>query len=234
MEILLIPAVLIAMLYMVFQSAREKRSPWVTLLFIVCFAGISAFGVLFLAAVKASYQGQKEWQQERAFFLGIFIQKLESSGDMKKSAIEMQSEEVKVQTLKVIQKIVSSFRRPAVMFLSGGGAILVFAAALLWFRKVSERRSFPWLLAVLVLLGVCLGCRGVFFWQYANGSDRQMKNFLRCQQEFLMKELSETETDLSIQEIITVIAAETKRVNGFGYGQYIPESLRRKNKTPAE
>ena len=231
MEIFLVPILLISLLYVIFQSVHQRRSPFLTMLLIMFFAGTTALGAFFYGAVKASYGGQKEWQQERAFFLGIFIQKLEASGDLNKAAKMMQSEEVKKQTLAVIQKIVHSFHFPMCFYLSTGGTILLLAALLLCFKKFSEKKYFPYLLVLLVLLGSCLGARGIYYLQYATGTERQLKNFLRCQQKFLMTELAETETALTIPEIIRITSAEAGRVQGFGYGQSLPEMFR-KNQTP--
>ena len=105
---------------------------------------------------------------------------------------------------------------------------MLLAALWLCFKKFSEKKYFPYLLVLLVLLGSCLLARGIYYLQYATGTERQLKNFLRCQQEFLMKELAETETALSIPEIIRITSAEAGRVQGFGYGQYLPEQFRSK------
>ena len=45
-----------------------------------------------------------------------------------------------------------------------------------------------------------------------------------------MKELAETKTDLYIPEIVKITLKEAERKDGYGYGQRLPELLRRKLK----
>ena len=81
-------------------------------------------------------------------------------------------------------------------------------------------------LLLSVLIGTSCLNTGLYFQQYARKTDRYLKHFLHLQQSRLMKELSEIKTDLSIPEIIKITAAEAGRINGFGYGQILPEQIR--------
>ena len=98
MEILLIPAVvLIGLLYLIYSSIHDKKSPVLALLCIVIFVGLTAFAANLYAAVRTNYLGHPEWAEERAYFLGMFADKLEETGDLKTAAESMQSEAVKEQ-----------------------------------------------------------------------------------------------------------------------------------------
>ena len=226
MEILLVPAALILFLYMTFQSARNRKSTFLTLLWISLFVGVTVLCTVFYAEVKASYGGQKEWQQEREFFLRIFVQKLESSGDLKTAAKYMQSEDVKKQTLVCIQKIVRGFRPQRIYGLVIGAVILLGAAASCGIKQINQKKYFPYLLVFFLLLGTVCFNTGVFYQVYAPKTEHYLKNFLRLQQEYVMKELSEIKTELTIPEIVKITLKEAGRVEGFGYGQTLPEQLR--------
>lgn len=226
MEILLVPAALILFLCMIFQSAQNRKSPFLTLLWISFFVGVTVLCTVFYAAVKASYGGQKEWQQEREFFLRIFIQKLESSGDLKTAAKYMQSEEVKTQTLVCIQKIVRGYRPQRIYGLVIGAFILLASAASCGIKQIDQKKYFPYLLVFFLLLGTVCFNIGVFYQQYASRTEHYLKNFLRVQQEYVMKELSEVKTELTVPEIVKITLKEAGRVEGFGYGQILPEQLR--------
>jgi hypothetical protein len=222
----LVPVVLISG---VFYYLWQKKL-LAALLASVFFAGVTALAMYFFAAVRTSYCGQNEWQQEREFFLRIFIQKLESSGDLKTAALAMQSEAVKEETLTCIQRIVASFYPKSILFLSAGSVVLLLAVTLLLCRKLAEKRYFPYFWTLLFLLGTLLFDAGIFYLQYASGTERQLKRFLYSQQTFLMKELAETKTDLYIPEIVKITLKEAERKDGYGYGQRLPELLRRKLK----
>jgi len=66
MEILVVPAVLICLLYLIYQSTHDKKSPVITLLCIALFVGLTALAACFYAAVRTSYLGHPEWAVERA------------------------------------------------------------------------------------------------------------------------------------------------------------------------
>ena len=84
MVIFVIPtAVLIGLLYLVFESARKMRSPFLTLAMIGLFVGVTALAPYSLAAIRTSYQGHPEWAVERAYFLGMFADKLAETNDLK-------------------------------------------------------------------------------------------------------------------------------------------------------
>ena len=191
----------ILLLYLIFQSVYSKKSPFLTLFWIVLFAGIGAFGMSLLGAVQSSYMGFPEWIQEKRFFYGIFIQKLESSGDLKTAALYMLSPEVKKQTLACIQQIIAGFLPETILCLTSGGIILLLSVASLWFRKINQKKFYPFLFLFCVLLGtVCLSA-GSYYREYALGTERRLKNYLRLQHE-MMKEISEIETDLKIPDIV--------------------------------
>ena len=226
MEILWVPAALILFLYMIFQSAQNRKSPFLTLLWISFFVGVTVLCTFFYAAVRASYGGQKEWQQEREFFLRIFVQKLESSGDLNTAAKYMQSEEVKTQTLVGIQKIVRGFRSRAIYGLVIGAVILLASAVSCGIKPINQKKYFPYLLLVFLLLGTVCFNIGFFYQMYAQKTGHYLKYFLRLQQEDVMKELSEIKTELTVPEIVKITLKEAERVKGFGYGQILTEQLR--------
>ena len=222
--LILITAVVILLLYMLFISAQ--RYPFGTLLVITLFIGMTIICAYFGAAVQSTYGGQKEWQQEREFFLRIFIQKLESSGDLKTAAAAMQADDVKKQTLECIRKIVNKFHPRILWNVSIGVVFLLGAASSLGFKTITQKKYYPYLLLLFVLLGAAFLNTGIYYHQYASGTDRQLKRFLYLQQEYVMKDLSEIKTGLSVPEIVKITLKEAERINGHGYGQRLPELLR--------
>lgn len=228
MEILLIPAALIGLLYLIYSSIHDKKSPILAFLCIMLFVGLTSLAAYFYASVRASYGGQLEWGLERAYFFGMFADKLEETNDLKTAAESMQSEAVKEQTLHCIRQIVLSFRPKMIVYLSAGGAILLLCTVSLWIKRIAGKKYYPFILVFFVLAGGILFDVGVYYIQYASGTDKMLKNFLRCQQSFMMKELAEMETDLSIPEIIRLTREEAGK-SGFGYGS-LPERLQEKDK----
>lgn len=228
---LVIAIIPILLLYLIFQSVYSKKSPFLTLFWIVLFAGIGAFGMCLLGAVQSSYMGFPEWIQEKRFFYGIFIQKLESSGDLKTAALYMLSPEVKEQTLACIQQIIAGFLPETILYLASGGIILLLSVASLWFRKINQKKFYPFLFLFCVLLGtVCLSA-GSYYRKYALGTERRLKNYLRLQQE-MMKEISEIETDLKIPDIVRMTVSEAEQ-KGYSYGYPLLMQLRQgKYKVP--
>ena len=229
MEIFAIPIVMIGLLYMIYPSIHDKKSPLLAFLCIVFFVGMAAFAAYFYAAVRTSYYGHTEWIKEKQFFLGMFADKLAETNDLKTAAEFMQSEAVKEQTLRLIRQIVLSFRPKAVFYLSAGGLILMLSAVSLWIKRIAGNRFYPFLLVFFVLAGGILLDLGIYFGQYASGTDKTLKNFLRVQQTFMMKELAEMKTDLSIPEIIRLTRMEAGK-SGYGSGNGLPERVRRKDK----
>ena len=231
MEILVVPAVLICLLYLIYQSIQDKKSPVLTLLCIALFVGLTAFAASLYAAIRTSYHGQPEWAVEKAFFLGRFADKLAETNNLKTAAEFMQSESVKEQTLRLIRQIVLSFRPKAVFYLSAGGLILMLSAVSLWIKRIAGNKFYPFLLVFFVLAGGLLFSIGVYFHQYASGTDKKLKNYLRLQQTYVMKELAEMKTDRSISEIIKLTRKVASKSNdGFDYGNSLPEQLRQKDK----
>ena len=229
MEILLIPAALIGLLYLIYSSIHDKKSPILALLCIALFVGLTALAVYFYAAVRTSYGGQPEWAKEKAFFLGLFADKLAETNDLKTAAEFMQSQTVKEQTLHVIRQIVLSFRSKTIFYLSAGGLILLLSVISLWIKQFAGNKFYPFLLVFFVLAGGILFDFGIYYRQYASGTDKKLTNFLRCQQTYLMKELIEIKTDLGIPEIIRLTREEAGKT-GFGYGSRLTERLRKKDK----
>lgn len=230
MEILVVPAVLICLLYLIYQSIQDKKSPVITLLCIALFVGLTAFAASLYAAIRTSYHGQPEWAVEKAFFLGLFADKLTETNDLKTAAEFMQSESVKEQTLRLIRQIVLSFRPKAVFYLPVGGLILLLSAVSLWIKRIAGNRFYPFLLVFFVLAGGILLDFGIYYRQYASGTDRMLNNFLLSQQTHLMKELAEMKTDLSIPEIIRLTRKTAGESKGYDYGHSLPELLRKKDK----
>ena len=231
MELLSIPAILICLLYLVYSSIHDKKSPILALLCIVLFVGLTALAAYFYAAVRASYGGQMEWAVERAYFLGMFADKLAETNDLKTAAEFMQTGEVKEQTFRLIRQIVLSFRPKALFYLSAGGLILLLSAASLWIKRLVGNRFYPFLLVFFVLTGGILFSIGVYYREYASGTDSRLKTFLRLQQTCVMKELAEMKTDRSIPEIIKLTRKVASKSNdGFDYGNSLPEQLRQKDK----
>lgn len=227
MEILLVPFLLIGLLYLIYSSVHDKKSPFLALLCIVLFVGLTAFAANLYAAVRTSYSGHPEWAVERAFFLGMFADKLSETNDLKTAVEFMQSEAVKKQTLQCIRKIVLSFRPKTIFYLSAGGVILLLSAASLWIKRFAGNRFYPFILVFFVLAGSILFDFGIYYRQYASGTDRHLKTFLRLQQTSVMKDLAEMKTDRSIPEIIGIVRKEAGK-SGFGYGQRILDDLRGK------
>jgi len=137
---------------------------------------------------------------------------------------------VKEQTLHLIRQIVLSFRPKALFYLSAGGLILLLSAVSLWIKRIAGNRFYPFLLVFFVLAGGILLDLGIYFGQYASGTDKTLKNFLRVQQTFMMKELAEMKTDLSIPEIIRLTRKTAGESKGYDYGHSLPERLRKKDK----
>ena len=229
MEIILIPALLIGLLYLICQSIQKKRSPFLILLFIVIFVGLTTFAASVYAAVQTSYLGYPEWAVERAFFLGMFADKLTQTNDLKTAAEFMQSEVVKEQTLHCIRQIVLPFRPKMIFYLSAGGMILLLSAVSLWIKRFAGNKFYPFILVFFVLVGGILFDIGIYYRQYASGTDKMLKAFLRSQQTYLMKELAEMKTDRSIPEIIQLIRKEAGK-SGRGYGLNLTGRLREKTK----
>ena len=227
MEIIFVSLLLSGLLYLIYQSVQKKRSLFLTLLFIVLFIAIPAFLSFILGSVRAQYSGQSEWVREKAFFLGMFADKLEETNDLKTAAESMQSEAIKEQTLQCIQQIVLSFRPKTVFYLSIGGLILLLSVISLWIKRIAEKKYYPFLLVFFVLVGGILFDIGIHYCQYASRTDGILKNFLRLQQQDLMKDLSGRKTDLSIPEIISITRKEAGRL-GFGYGQRIINQMQKK------
>ena len=230
MEIFAIPAILICLLYMIYPSIHDKKSPVLALLCIALFVGLTALAVYFYAAVRTSYLGHPEWAVERAYFLGRLADKLAETNDLKTAAEFMQSEAVKEQTLRLIRQIVLSFRPKAVFYLSAGGLILLLSAVSLWIKRIAGNRFYPFLLVFFVLTGGILFDLGIYYRQYASGTDRKLKNYLRLQQTYVMKELAEMKTDLSIPEIIRLTRKEAGK-SGWGSGLGLTGRLREKDKS---
>ena len=139
----------------------------------------------------------------------------------------MQSEEIKKETLSYIKQIVCSFHPKIFIYLTTGGVVLLIVFASLWNREFEEKKYYPYVLTAAVFLGTALTVLGVYYLQYAYGTNRVLKNILRNQQEFLMKDLAEIKTELKISEIIKITTNEADRI-GFGYGQKILDQLRPK------
>ena len=231
MEILAIPIVMIGLLYLIYSSIHDKKSPILALLCIALFVSMAAFAANLYAAVRTTYLGHPEWAVERAYFLGMFADKLAETDDLKTTAIFMQTEAVKEQTLYCIRQIVLSFRPKAIFYLSAGGLILLLSAASLWIKRLVGNKYYPFLLVFFVLAGGILFSIGVNFHQYASGTDWKLKNFLRLQQNSVMKDLAEMKTDRSIPEIIKLTRKVASKSNdGFDYGNSLPEQLRQKDK----
>ena len=86
------------------------------------------------------------------------------------------------------------------------------------------------LLVFFVLAGGILLDLGVYYREYASGTDRRLKTLLRLQQTGVMKELAEMKTDLSIPEIIQLTRNAAGKSKGYDYGNSLPEQLRQKDK----
>ena len=229
MEIFAIPIVMIGLLYMIYPSIHDKKSPLLAFLCIVFFVGMAAFAANLYAAVRTTYLGHPEWAVERAYFLGMFADKLAETNDLKSAAEFMQTEAVKEQTLHCIRQIVLSFRPKTIFYLSVGGLILLLSVISLRIKRFAGNKYYPFILVFFVLAGGILFDLGVYYRQYASGTDKTLKNFLRCQQTYLMKELIEIKTDLSIPEIIRLTRKEAGS-SGYGYGGNLSLRLQEKDK----
>ena len=214
---LVIPAAfLIGLLYLVFESARKRRSPFLTLAAIVFFVAVTAVLVTLYATLRAHYLGHGEWTQERAFFFDLFIDELTKTGDLQKAAGNMQTPEVKERGLIRIQQIVDAYRPKTLFCVSAGGAILLLAAVSLWIKSLGGKVYFPSLLVFVVLTGGFLVNVGIYYRGYASQTDYLLKIHLRSQQE-MMKKVAEMKTDLSIPEIVALARKEVGP-SGHGWG----------------
>ena len=231
MAILMVSAFLICLLYLVFESARKKRSPFLTLAAIVFFVAVTAWGASLYAEVRAHYFGQREWAQERAFFFGVFADELTKTNDLQRAAKYMQSQEVKERGLVRIRQIVDSFRPKTLCCLAAGGLILLLTGGALWIKSLSGKVYFPYLLAFVVLVGGAVLDVGMHCRRYGFRTEALLQNFLRCQQEILMKEVAEMKTDLSIPEIVAVARQEAE-ARGYGYGGTRLEEALKKRPVP--
>ena len=227
MEIFAIPAALIGLLYLIYSSIHDKKSPILALLCIALFVGLTALAAYFYAAVRTSYLGHPEWAVERAYFLGRLADKLAETNDLKSAAEFMQTEAVKEQTLHCIRQIVLSFRPKTIFYLSAGGLILLLSVISLRIKRFAGNKFYPFILVFFVLAGGILFDFGVYYRQYATGTDKTLKNFLRVQQTFMMKELAEMKTDLSIPEIIRLTRMEAGK-SGYGSGGNLSLRLQKK------
>ena len=230
MEIIAIPLLLLFFVYRIFIEVQKNSSIFRVLLFVLPVVFITAFAVYFFATVRANYSGQAEWIQERRFFLQLFIEKLESSGDLQTAAQYMRSPEVREKTLDVIQKIVCAFSPKTIIFLLTGGIILLLSAATLWFKRIRNIKFYPYMFLCVLVIGTGIFDVGVWYFQYARETKIRLYNFLRLQQDFTMKDLSELKTNLSIPEIITITRKEAADKNGYNHGQRLPDLLRTKDK----
>ena len=227
MELILVVSLfLFGLLWMFFFSVWEKRSPFLSLAWMIAAVGVTAFVAFMLATVRAAYFGQAEWAQEKQFFLQLFIDKLEASGDWRGSAEAMQAPEVKETTRLCIRRIVDAFRPKTILYLSSGGVLLLLSAVSLRIERLRVRRWFPFLLLGCVVIGTAVFDVGVWYGQYAARTEYQMKNFLRLQQSFVMKELAKIEPDRSIPEIVLIIRREAGETKGYSYGQGLVDQLR--------
>ena len=224
---LMISAFLICLLYLIFESARKKRHPLLTLAAIAFFVVVTAFLASLHGEVRACYYGQRESARERAFFFGIFIDELTKTGDLQKAAKYMQTPEVKERTLVRIRQIVDPFRPKEILFSAAGVLVLLLAAASLWIKGLGGKVYFPYLLSLFVLIGGILFCIGRHYRRYGFRTDAILKNHLRCQQEILMKEVAGMKTDLSIPEIVAIARKEGDC--GYGYGPLLEMELRKRS-----
>lgn len=226
--ILLIPPLLvICLLYIAFRSAQERNPPYCTLISIVLAVVIASRAVFFVASVRADYYGKQEWRHEKRFFYRMFTDRLAASGSLQAAAEYMRTPEARERTLLCIRQIVRAFLPGTVVCLSLGGAVLLLAAGSLWCGRIAGKKPYPYLLLAAVLLGGGLLDTGLWYRTYAARSDHVLKVHLRLQQEFLMKDLAETETDLTVPEIIGIVEREAENL-GFDHGQSLPNLLRKK------
>ena len=228
MGILLIPLLLISFLYMAFRSAQKRKPPYRTLIWIVLAVGLVSLPVVALASRRAHDCGQAEWRQEKRFFYRMFTDRLAASGDLKTAAKYMRTPEVRERTLLCIRRIVRDFLPGTVVCLSLGGAVLLLAAVSLWCGRIAGKKLYPYLLLAAVLIGGGLFDTGLWYWAYASRTDRVLNVFLRFQQESVMKELAETESDLAVPEIIGIVEREADKNGTFHYGQSLPDLLKKK------
>ena len=101
-----VAAFLLVFLYLIFKSAQKKSSPLLTLAGILFFVGATTAGTYFLADIRTTRLGYKEWRLERQFFFRIFTDKLSASGNLKATAKYMQSQEVATNLKPTLHRIV--------------------------------------------------------------------------------------------------------------------------------
>ncbi|MBR4897004.1 MAG: hypothetical protein IKZ41_11275 [Clostridia bacterium] len=222
-----IAAFLLIFLYLIFKSVQKKGSPLLTLVGIVFLVGVTAAGGYFLAKVKTEHRGYREWRLEREYFFGLFTKKLAVSGNLKTAAQYMQTREVKEKTLSRIREIVEPFELQGISLLSAGGLLLFLAAVSLWFRSLRGRKYYPYVFIVFVWVGGILFDVGLYCQQYASGTEETLKSFLHSQQAFLMRDVADIETDLSVPEIIKVTQHEAGKA-GRGKGERLLKALVKK------
>ena len=220
-------AFLVGLLYLVFESARKKRHPLLTLAAIAFFVAVTAWGASLYAEVQAHYFGQQEWAQERAFFFEVFADELTKTNDLQRAAKYMQTPEVKERTLVCIQQIVDSFRPRTVYYFSVGGLILLLAAVSLWIKSLNGKKCFPYLLVFVVLVGGTVFDVGMYYRGYASQTERLLKNYLNSQQE-MMKKVAVMKTDLTIPEIAAVARQEADP-SGYGWGGRLEMALKKRS-----
>ncbi len=218
--------VIISGLYLIHRTVRERKSPLLALLGILLCVGITAIASHYFAVVRASYQGHTEWITEKRFFFQLFMDKLETAGDLKAAAQYMQSPEVRERTLVCIRGIVASFRPKTILFLASGGVILLLSAASLWAQKLREKRYYIRLLLCCIAVGTGLFDVGIWYHRYATTTNKMLNYFLE-QQTWVMKKLAELEVDRSIPEIIRITREEVEDKSfKQGYGLLFPERLK--------
>ena len=114
-------------------------------------------------------------------------------------------------------------------FTAAAGAMLLTAVSL-WIKRIAGNRFYPFLLVFFVLAGGILLDFGIYYRQYASGTDRRLKTFLSLQQTLVMKELAEMKTDLSIPEIIRLTRKTGGESKGYDYGYSLILQLQKKDK----
>ena len=224
-----VAAFLLCFLYLIYKSAQKKSSPLLTLAGILFFVGATTAGTYFLADIRTTRLGYKEWRLERQFFFRIFTDRLSASGNLKATAKYMQSQEVKEKTLRYIREIVQPCRPKMIRFLSAGGLILLLAAVSLRIRKIAVTKWYPYVLVLFVLAGGALFDAGFYFWRYSAGTERTLEHNLRTQQVFLMRDMDALQTDLSIPDIVKITTREASK-HRYGDGQGLLDALQKKKK----
>lgn len=224
-----VAAFLLVFLYLIFKSAQKKSSPLLTLAGILFFVGATAAGTFFLAEIRTTRLGYKEWRLERQFFFRIFTDKLTASGNLKATAKYMQTPEVKEKTLRYIRQIVQPCRSKMICFLSAGGLLLLLSAVSLRIRKIAVTKWYPYVLLLFVLAGGVLFDVGIYNWRFAAGTKSTLENKLRTQQVFLMRDMDALQTDLSIPDIVKITTREAGK-HRYGDGQGLLDALQKKKK----